>query len=248
MSVSTFLVLLVAGAGAGLVGYLTGLASLVSYPVLLAVGLPPVAANVSNTLGLVGAGLGSTWRGAKDYLRAGDRAGVVVEGGIAAVGGGVGAAVLLLSGESSFERIVPWLVGLAAALLLIAPRITGRTAAKGLSMPVYRTLLFFVCIYGGYFGAGAGVIYLAVTALAAHMGFGRAVFMKSLMLAISNLTASIVFIVFGPVNWWAAIALGIGCTAGGYLGPMVQRAIPAKVLRWVIALCGFGLAIWLAVH
>ncbi len=248
MSLTDLLILLVGGVGAGLIGYLAGLASLVSYPLLLSIGLPPVAANVTNTLGLVGAGIGSTTRGARDFLRSGDRDGAVLEGIIAAVGGVVGAVLLLTTGEESFRVIVPWLVALAAALLLASPRIMSLSSSKGIPSGAYHVLLFFVCIYGGYFGAGSGVIYLALTSLAAHMDFGKAVFMKSLLLAISNLTASFVFIGFGPVNWLAAITLGIGCVGGGYLGPIVQQLIPAPVLRWIIGLAGFGLAGWLWFH
>ncbi|MFT8395087.1 sulfite exporter TauE/SafE family protein [Propionibacterium sp.] len=244
MSIAVFVLLLLTGIGTGLVGYLTGLASLVSYPVLLAVGLPPVAANVTNTLGLVGAGVGSTARGARHFLTT-DRRATLWQSAIAAIGGLVGAGLLLVGGESSFKSIVPWLVLLASVLLLLEPKITGLRGEHSTPVWLYTTLLFCVCIYGGYFGAGSGVIYLAVTALFSRMAFEKAVFIKSMLLALSNLTASLLFAFFGPVDWWAALALGIGCIIGGNFGPPIQRHIPELAMRWTIALAGLVLAIWL---
>lgn len=244
VSIAVFVLLLLTGIGTGLVGYLTGLASLVSYPVLLAVGLPPVAANVTNTLGLVGAGVGSTARGARHFLTT-DRRATLWQSAIAAIGGLVGAGLLLVGGESSFKSIVPWLVLLASVLLLLEPKITGLRGEHSTPVWLYTTLLFCVCIYGGYFGAGSGVIYLAVTALFSRMAFEKAVFIKSMLLALSNLTASLLFAFFGPVDWWAALALGIGCIIGGNFGPPIQRHIPELAMRWTIALAGLVLAIWL---
>ena len=247
MSALTFLLLIVAGVGAGLVGYLAGLASLVSYPVLLAVGLPPIAANVTNTVALVGASAGSTIRGARFYLKT-ERRQTLRECGIAAVGGLAGGGLLLAGGEASFQSIVPWLVLLASGLLVFSPAILTLHGERPLPAWIYPALLLMTCIYGGYFGAGAGVIYLAVTALASQMSFDKSVFVKSLLLGISNFTAMLLFVFSGSINWWAALALGIGCTAGGYLGPMVQRLIPEPALRWSIGVAGLGLAVWLWVR
>jgi len=232
-----------AGIGTGLVGYLTGLASLVSYPVLLAAGLSPVAANVSNTLGLVGVGVGSTARALRT-VTGGSRRTLAAQLVVAAVGGGLGAALLLVAGESSFTAVVPWLIVLASVLLLLSPQIS-RLRAGEPNPVVYWIGLFLVCCYGGYFGAGAGVMYLALTLIASSELFTRAMVIKSLLLGVSNLVASLIFIGFGPVNWAAAIALGLGCVVGGNIGPMIQRLIPEQVLRAVVAAGGFFLAGWL---
>lgn len=247
MEPTTFVLLVVAGIGTGFVGYLTGLASLVSYPALLTAGLSPVTANVTNTLGLVGIGIGTTARAGRRFR--GEKAALMRQMAVAAVGGLVGALLLLLGGESTFESIVPWLIVLASVALLLQPRLSklrgDREIAGG-----YLIALFVVCIYGGYFGAGAGVIYLAVTLIATSEAFGRAMVLKSVLLGVTNLVAAFAFIVAafvfdGPVNWWAALALGIGCIVGGWLGPRVQEYLPERGLRIAVAIAGFGLAAWL---
>lgn len=243
MTATTFLLLVLAGVGSGLVGYLTGLASLVSYPALLSAGLSPVAANVSNTLGLVGVGLGSSAR-AGATLRERGPGHLGVQAVVAAVGGLVGGLLLLRGGEGTFERIVPALILVASVLVLLSPRLA-RLRGDRESAVAYAVGLFAVSIYGGYFGAGAGTLFLALALTATSETFGRAMVLKSVLLMITNLVAAVLFMVAGPVNWWAAIALGIGAVVGGNLGPAVQRLLPERVLRWVVALSGTFLAGWL---
>lgn len=243
----TFALLLLAGVGTGVVGYLTGLASLVSYPALLAAGLSPVTANVSNTIGLVGIGVGSTARAGKQFR--GDGKLLIKQLAVAAIGGLAGAILLLVGGESAFEAIVPWLILLGSAALLAGPRLQ-KLRGEREQAGVYLAALFLICVYGGYFGAGAGVIYLAVTLIATSEPFYRAMVLKSLLLGVTNLVAAIAFIVasfvFGtPINWLAALALGVGCVFGGWLGPRIQEFLPQAGLRIFVALCGVGLAAWL---
>ncbi len=245
MTITDLLLLVVAGVGTGLVGYLTGLASLVSYPSLLAVGLSPVAANVTNTLGLIGIGLGATTRSAR-LLRGRGRRDLLVQVMIALLGGLTGAALLLLGGNGVFARVVPWLVAVASVALLLSPRLRalrGGTDSRAAAL----IALFPLCVYGGYFGAGAGVMYLATMLVLTSESLHVSMILRSVLLGISNLSASVIFVSFGPVDWPAAIALGVGCVAGGNLGPVVQRLIPPAVLRVIVALCGIGLAVWLAI-
>ncbi len=247
MEPTTFALLTLAGVGTGLVGYLTGLASLVSYPALLAAGLSPVTANVSNTLGLVGIGIGTTTRAGRKFR--GERAHLLRQLGVAAVGGLVGALLLLFGGEGTFESIVPWLIILGSLALLGQPWLR-KLRGEADSPVLYLTALFAICVYGGYFGAGAGVIYLAITMIATSEPFGRAMVLKSILLGVTNLVAAIVFIIAavafgGPVNWLAALALGLGCFVGGWLGPRIQEYLPEQGLRIFVGLCGFGLAAWL---
>ncbi|MEV0945266.1 sulfite exporter TauE/SafE family protein [Rhodococcus sp. NPDC049939] len=245
MALLDFGVLLVAGFFAGLVGFVTGLASIVSYPALLAVGLSPVAANVTNTVALVAVGVGALSNSSREVVDTGPR--LWRWALYSAVGGCVGAGILLLAPEGSFEAIVPFMVAFAALALLLQPRI--RMLAGERDLPrTYSVSLFVVAIYGGYFGAGAGVIFLAIALILTSEKIWRATILKSFLLGIANLVAAIGFAVFGPVHWSAAAAMAIGALAGGWCGPPVVKRIPPSVLRVVIAIAGFGLAGWLLVR
>jgi len=237
--------LVVAGFFAGLVGFVTGLASIVSYPALLAVGLPPVTANVTNTVAMVAVGVGALSNSTREVADTGPK--LWRWALYSAAGGLVGAGILLVAPAGSFEAIVPFMVAFAALALLLQPRL--RALAGGRDMPrAYSVSLFVVAIYGGYFGAGAGVIFLAIALILTSEKIWRATILKSFLLGVANLVAAIGFAVFGPVHWGAAAAMAIGALAGGWCGPPVVRRIPPSVLRVVIAIAGFGLAVWLWVR
>ncbi|WP_168700010.1 sulfite exporter TauE/SafE family protein [Gordonia paraffinivorans] len=246
MSLTDLALLLLAGFGAGLIGYITGLASVVSYPALVAVGLPPIAANVTNTVALVAVGVGSTAQSGRALLD-GDRRRLVVGVIAALVGGTVGAALLLVTPPEAFEAIVPFLVAIAAVALLVQPLLRRWVTSHAEHPAVFLIGLFLICIYGGYFGAGAGIMILALMLVVTSEPLWRAALSKSLFLGIANAIAAIGFMIFGPVHWWAALAMAIGCLAGGWCGPPVVKRLPAEPLRIVVGLCGLGLAVWLAV-
>ncbi|MEE4024241.1 sulfite exporter TauE/SafE family protein [Gordonia sp. PKS22-38] len=246
MSPADVVFLILAGFGAGLIGYITGLASVVSYPALLAVGLSPIAANVTNTVSLVAVGIGSTSQSGRVLLD-GDRR-RLIGGAIASlVGGTIGAVTLLLTPPDAFEAIVPYLVALAAVALLVQP-VLRRWATRHEDRPaVWLMALVVISIYGGYFGAGAGIMVLALMLVLTSEPLWRAALSKSLFLGIANTVAAIGFMIFGPVHWTAALAMAVGCLAGGWCGPPVVKRLPAEPLRIVVGLGGLGLAVWLAV-
>ncbi|MEE3849169.1 sulfite exporter TauE/SafE family protein [Gordonia sp. LSe1-13] len=246
MSPADVVFLILAGFGAGLIGYITGLASVVSYPALLAVGLSPIAANVTNTVSLVAVGIGSTSQSGRVLLD-GDRR-RLIGGAIASlVGGTIGAVTLLLTPPDAFEAIVPYLVALAAVALLVQPALR-RWATRHEDRPaVWLMALVVISIYGGYFGAGAGIMVLALMLVLTSEPLWRAALSKSLFLGIANTVAAIGFMIFGPVHWTAALAMAVGCLAGGWCGPPVVKRLPAEPLRIVVGLGGLGLAVWLAV-
>ncbi|GCE43455.1 sulfite exporter TauE/SafE family protein [Rhodococcus sp. USK10] len=245
MSLLDIGLLVVAGFFAGLVGFVTGLASIVSYPALLAVGLPPVTANVTNTVAMVAVGVGALSNSTREVADTGPK--LWRWALYSAAGGLVGAGILLLAPAGSFEAIVPFMVAFAALALLLQPRL--RALAGGRDMPrTYSVSLFVVAIYGGYFGAGAGVIFLAIALILTSEKIWRATILKSFLLGVANLVAAIGFAAFGPVHWGAAAAMAIGALAGGWCGPPVVRRIPPSILRVVISMAGFGLAVWLWVR
>jgi uncharacterized membrane protein YfcA len=235
--------LLLAGIGAGLTGTIAGLASLVSYPALLAVGLPPVAANVTNTVALVLNGVGATLGNRAELVGQWRR---VRQLGVASVLGGiVGGTLLLTTPSDAFEKIVPWLIGLGSfTILLRRPPVA--PVSSGVR-PGWPTLVgtFLIGIYGGYFGAAAGVLLLAVLLATTADTLARVSALRNVVLALANGVAAIGFILFGPVVWWAAVPLGVGFLIGGRLGPIVVRHAPADALRVVIALAGLVLASYL---
>jgi uncharacterized protein len=248
--------LVLAGFGGGIAGSTAGLASLVSYPALLAVGLPPVTANVSNTVALVFSSVGSVG-GSRPELR-GQRARTRRLAFIAVSGGIVGAVLLLATPSSAFAKVVPWLIGLASLGILI-PRNLTLTLSRRPQGPLdpatpegeHRASLalglgvFLIAIYGGYFGAGAGVLLLALLLLTSDETLPRNNAMKNVLLGVANAVAAVAFVLFGPVRWSAVLPLAAGFLIGGRLGPIIVRRAPAGPLRAVIACAGLGLAVHL---
>jgi uncharacterized protein len=234
--------LVVAGVLSGLVGSTAGLASLVSYPALLLTGLSPLAANVTNTLALFGVTLGTAVGSRPELTGQGERMRRLMP--IAAAGGALGCVLLLALPPGAFELVVPFLVAGASATLLLQPRIkrlqAGRFSPRN---PLVLAAIFVVGVYGGYFGAAAGVLMLALSELLHRQSLARNNALKNMLTGAANSVAALGFAVFGPVDWWAALALGLGCVVGGRIGPVIVRRLDPRVLRWVIAVAGFGLAV-----
>jgi uncharacterized membrane protein YfcA len=243
--------LVLAGVGGGLSGSIAGLASLVSYPVLLAVGLPPVSANVTNTVALIFQGIGNAL-GSGPELRG--QGGLVRKLLVWSVPGGIIGGVLLLQTPSdSFAKAVPWLIAGASVAVLARPRSQVEIeveAEPDVVTPVGPIVVSFplligtfaVGIYGGYFGAAAGVLQLALLLIFAGTDLAHSSAIRSVVLTCANAVAAVYFMLFGPVDWVAALPLAIGFLIGGRLGPIVVRHAPAGALRVLIAVVGLGLA------
>lgn len=234
--------LVLAGVGSGIVGYGAGLASLVSFPALLACGLPALAANVTNSVALVGNSIGGV-ASAQPELR-GMRSRIVKFGAVGAVGGLVGALLLLALPAGVFEHVVPWLVALGAVVLLLRPWLIRLHAGRvDEQHPAVPGLIGVISIYGGYFGAGAGTLLTAAFGAVMHDSLARLSALRSVVLGAANGVAALVFITTGRVDWAMAIPLGLGTVAGSALGPPILRRVPEGPLRVVVALAGFGLAL-----
>jgi Predicted permeases len=248
VTVGAFLMLVAAGVAAGLSGSIAGLASLFSYPALLAVGLPATAANVTNTVALAFSSMGSA-AGSGPEL-AGQGPTVRRFALVTLVGGATGAGLLLLTPPGAFERIVPFLVGGASVVLLLQPRIRTVAEESGRHRTGVGVVagLFAVSVYGGYFGAAAGVLMLALLLVGLPVSLLQGNALKNVLLGLANGIAAVGFAGFGPVQWWAVLPLAIGLLAGAGSGPAVARRLPTAVLRVGIALAGIGLAVALAVQ
>jgi uncharacterized membrane protein YfcA len=236
--------LVLAGVGAGLTGSIAGLASLVSYPALLASGLPPLAANVTNTTALFGGAVGAAAGSRRELSGQWRRLRTLML--LAGTGGAVGAALLLTTDESTFEAVVPWLIALGSALLLLRGRLRRWAARRRRPEPARawrgHLLVAVVGVYGGYFGAGAGIILLAVLAVQTSEPLPVTNAVKNVASSTANLVASVAYVFLAPVAWTAVLAVGAGALVGSWIGPQVVRVLPERPLRYAIACAGLGLA------
>ena len=254
MTVTTFALLVLAGIGGGLTGSIAGLASLITYPALLATGVPPLTANITNTVALVLNSVGSVSASGPELT--GQRRRLVPLGIAAMLGGVVGAVLLLLTPPGAFERLVPVLIAGASAAILVQrpPReLAAEGALEHAGHPERdpRWLpagVFVIGIYGGYFGAAAGVLMLAMFLLTTGEGVPRSNALKNVVLGLANSVAALGYIFFSSVAWASALPLAIGLFAGGSLGPRIVRVVPQTALRRVIAVAGLGLAVVLGVQ
>lgn len=245
--------LLLAGVGSGLCGSVAGLASLVSYPALLAYGLPPLSANVTNTAAMFATTAGAA-AGSRPELRGQGRRlrTLMVQ---TAIGGAIGATLLLTTSAETFAAVVPWLVALGALLLLARDRlrtwtthIRDRRLRTGGGEPAERrrwlwpAVIVLVGVYAGYFGAGAGIILLAVLSLRDVEAFPVTNAIKNLGTGMANVIATAAYLFLAPVDLTAAAALGAGALLGSWLGPQLVRVVSERPLRIAIGLAGLGLA------
>lgn len=237
-----------AGLGAGVLVATVGVASLLSFPVLLAVGLPPVVANASNTVGLVAGSLSGSF-GYRAELRAHPRvtAAVLATSGLGSV---AGALLLLRLPGSVFEAIVPWLILFTCLLVGVQPRLSGwlrarRRDAGDRLTPGPVTLLFATLtgVYGGYFGAGSGVMMMAVLALGLDLDLRVVMGLKTLAVFAANVVATVIFVAAAPLAWWAVGLLTAGSLIGGYVGARLGRRLPPTVLRVLVIAAGVVAAV-----
>lgn len=237
--------LLVAGIVSGLVGTAGGITSLVSYPALLAVGVPALPASVTNSVALVACWPGSAMASQPELE--GRRSWLLCWVPVAAAGGALGAALLLLTPAGTFQRVVPFLVVAGAAVLLAQPRLSELRSSGREPLPrwIFPLGLLVLSLYNGYFGAGAGVMLLALLLLTVDPAMPRANAYKNMFVGAASVISAIAFAAFGPVDWLAMLPLAAGMFVGSTLGPRVARWLPANLIRWLAALLGVALAVQL---
>jgi uncharacterized membrane protein YfcA len=247
VSAAAILVLLGAGTLAGVASTVAALASVISYPVLLALGLPPVSANVTNTVALVFTGAGAA-AGSRQEL-AGQGRLIWRLGALTALGGAAGAALLLLTPASAFEAVAPCLIGAASLLLLVQPKIAGLTARPdgARSWPL-RAALSAAAVYIGYFGAAGGILLLTVLSAMLDQPMARVNAVKNVVSGLANAAAAVGFALFGPVRWAAVAPLAAGFLIGGWIGPALARRLPGQALRVAVGVGGLILAVRLGIE
>ncbi len=244
VTVADLFLLLVTGVAAGIVSTVASLASVVSYPVLLALGLPPLSANVTNTVSLLFTGAGAAMGSRPELAGQGGR--IRRLGLVTALGGAAGAALLLLTPARTFEAAAPVLIGAASVLLLLqaaAGPETGTGHADRERNPFLIAALFCVAVYVGYFGAAGGILLLVVLTTMLTEPLARTNAIKNVVSGLANTVAAVAFALFGPVRWAAVLPLAAGFLIGGRIGPVLVRYLPARVLRVGIGLAGIALAV-----
>lgn len=246
------LIVLAAGLIAGVLTSTVGVASLVSFPALLAVGLPPVAANASNTVGMTAAGLSGSF-GYRRELREHPVLAVAVTV-TCAIGSVAGAVLLLALPPSVFEAIVPWLILFTCLLVGVQPRISrwlrdlkaGETSEPRTRMsPVTTFFATLTGAYGGYFGAGSGVMMVAVLGFGTDLPLRIVNALKTLAVMAANVVASVIFVLIADLDWRAIGLLAAGSIVGGYAGSHIGRRLPDGLLRALIVAAGITAAVLL---
>ncbi|HZL09404.1 MAG TPA: sulfite exporter TauE/SafE family protein [Prolixibacteraceae bacterium] len=243
MSVFDNFLILLAAIAAGFINALAGGGTLVTFPVLLALGLPPVVANVTNTVALVPGTIGGMWAQRNDFHSQYKRLLKLLP---AAVAGGIAGGLLILNtSETAFRSLIPYLILLATLLLAAQVRIKnwvvsrmGQVHIEQQNPMIMIVLVFVASIYGGYFGAGLGVILMAVLGLVINDNITRLNFLKQALAFSINLAAAIYFAFSGKVEWMVAFVMIFGSISGGLIGGKLAGKIKPELLRWIVVAAG----------
>lgn len=244
MSLRDALLVLAGGLVAGIANTVAGGGSLLTFPLLVALGLPPLDANVTNTVGIAPAAIG----GVLGYQRelAGQRQRLIGLLPYAVVGAVVGAVLLLTTPAGVFTRIVPALIVVACLVLLVQrPLARALDKQRRTRSSLLRAGLFVTAVYGGYFGAAVSVLVLALFAVTIDDALQRLNALKVPFAGAMNMVSGIAFAFFGPVHWGYVLALAPATLVGGRIGASVARRVPDQPLRIAVVVLGLAAAAWL---
>jgi uncharacterized membrane protein YfcA len=244
-------IIFVAGVWAGTINTVVGSGTLVTFPVLVALGYPPLTATTSNAIGLAPGTISGAigyrheltgfWRQTIRYC-------------VASFFGAIGGTILLLSlPKDAFETIVPVLVGLAVLLVIVQPRVsrwvTRRREENGHSVshggPLLMFMVFLIGVYGGYFTAAQGVMLMAVMGMLLTEPMQRLNGIKNVLSAVVNVVAGAIYAFIAPISWPVVALLAVGSTIGGQLGARIGRRLSPTVLRGIIVVVGVAAVVQL---
>lgn len=243
VSVLEIISVVAAGMAAGTINTVVGSGTLITFPVLLAVGYPPVVANVSNNIGLVPGSLTGTLGYRKELVGQRRRALVLIT---ASVPGGIAGAVLLLVlPADAFSAIVPVLIAIALVLVVIQPWVSRRLASRQLAADATGGIVVWLGvlaagIYGGYFGAAQGTLVVGLMGVLMAETLQRLNALKNLLAGLVNLVAGILFVFVAEVAWQAVLLVAAGSLAGGLIGAKIGRRLPPTMLRGLIVVVGLA--------
>lgn len=247
MSLADAVLIALAGFLAGGVNAIAGGGSLISFPALVAIGLPTLDANVTNTTAIWPGYLGSAAAYREELADQRTRLRALAVTG--AIGGVVGSAILLVADDAVFDTVVPFLVLAGSALLALQPRIAAlvveRAQTERNATVQLHVAVFLAAVYGAYFGGGLGVILLAVLGIYVADHLQRLNALKSALSLLVNTVALVAFALFGPVDWLAVAVVAPAALAGGYVGARLARRLSPQTLRSTVVVFGVVVAVWL---
>jgi hypothetical protein len=247
MAPINYLLVILAAMAAGLVNALAGGGTLITFPMLTAIGLPAIVANVTSTVALCPGYFGATFAQSKDLKGQTHRLWFVVPAGV--VGGLVGGMLLLYTGEKVFRALVPFLILLASGLLAVQDPVRAwlvrhaRQSSTGGHEPWVMLPVGLAAVYGGYFGAGVSVIILATLGLVLEDTLTRLNALKQAVAFSTNIAAATFFVFSGRVVWPVALVMAVGALAGGALGGRLAGRIKPATLRWIVVGIGVVVAV-----
>ena len=245
MSLIAYGAVIAAGFAAGAVNTIVGSGSLITYPVMVLLGVPPVTANIANTVGLVPGSIAGAWA-YRDKLREPKK--LLLRLGAASFAGAICGAILLTQlPKATFALVVPVLILAAAVLVGLQPLIIKRTRpAAGTRWSQLIFWVFLSGVYGGYFSAAQGVILLGVLGIFLASGLQEQNAVKNVLQALVNIVAAIFFVIIGGVAWQYAALVAIGSLIGAPVGAVVAKRLPTKGFRIGIVIFGVLMAIAMA--
>jgi len=242
------ILIFLAAMAAGFINAMAGGGTLVTFPVLLAIGIPPVAANVTNTVALVPGTIGGMWSQRNDFRSQYQRLLKLLPAAI--IGGVAGGLLLLNTDESAFKILIPYLILLATFLLAAQVKIKnwvvariGQAHTEHHNPMVMISLVLLASVYGGYFGAGLGVILMAVLGFVTDDSLTSLNFLKQALAFSINLAAAIYFAFSGKVDWMIAFIMIFGSISGGLIGGKLIGKMKPELLRWIVVSAGLTAAI-----
>ncbi len=253
MSIESFILLLIAGILGGAMNAVAGGASLITFPAMMAIGLSPIVANASNTVATSVGTVTAAWR-ERHRL---PKADILFWSMCITVicGGAAGGSLLLSTDPATFETLVPLLIFAGTALFAFAPFIqkvvAGRNIGVAKAASVLLSALFAVAVYGGYFGAGLGVLVMASLCAFTHQDIQTNNALKNLLGPLANFAAIPIFVWNGLVEWWPTFILCCGVCVGAQIGVCMFRILPTQILRPAIIVIGllmtiiFAYRVWL---
>jgi uncharacterized membrane protein YfcA len=244
MTAAHWLLLVTAAFGAGALNAIAGGGSFLTFPALVFTGLPPIVANATSAVAVSPGYLGSTL-GFRSELATLPRERLVREGAVCAIGGVLGALLLLVTPAKVFSLAVPWLLLFATVLFALGPRLVAARATRGAGAvhPTAQALgLFAVAVYGGYFNGGLGILLMALYTLTGERQVHTANALKNLNSLLLSLLSVAAFAWAGAIAWPQAVAMMVAATLGGFAGARLARRLPAAGVRAVVVVTGLVMA------